>query len=254
MRPPLLSAVKRALTFTGWELASLYRDGARVFLLAPPIPLIAIIPEAAQHAAEVAIGMFDSREAAIAHQDDPVRWAFGYVKVAGLLLAMLAAARFSALGRSWWDLRTVRWITFLIAVLLNVAVTLAIEGLKLVLPSSAELPVSLALTIATLPLLLYLVSPIIGQAMNLNEAFTRGWRAFPLLIVLLLAAYLPAMAAHAGLHRLALGQPLPLLALILVIDSVVVGILAVLVGTALARGSRVAVLQHPAADIHRQDD
>lgn len=233
------------LDFTGRELASLYRDGARLFLVAPLIPLIAIIPEAAQHVAEVAIGMFDSRATAIAHQNDSVRWAFGYVKVAGLILSMLAAARVSALGPAWWNLRTVRWKTFVVALALNIAVSLAIEGLKRILPTAAVQPMVVVITLATLPLLLYLVNALIGQAMSLKEAFTRGWRAFPLLAVLLVAAYLPAFAVHIGLHRIALGQPLPLLAIILLLDSVVVGILAVLTGTALARGSMFALRSRP---------
>jgi hypothetical protein len=251
VKPGLPGLAKRGLIFAGRELVALHRDGTRVFAAAPLIPLIAILPEAAQHVAEIAIGMFASRDAMLAHQDDSLRWAFGYVKVAGLLLAMLAAARFGALGRSWWDLRTVRWKTFLIAVLLNVAVGLAIEGLKRIVPPSAAQPVELAITIATLPLLLYLLNAFVGRPTSIGEAFTRGWRAVPLLLLLLVTAYLPAFAAHAGLHRLALGQPLPLLAVILLVDSVVVGILAVLLGTALERGSRVAAPRP--ADNHRQD-
>jgi hypothetical protein len=221
----------------GSALANVYRDGFRLFRVAPLIPLLAIVPEAAQHVAEVAIGMFNSPESARMFGSDPIRWAFGYVKVAGLLIAFLAAARFRAMGSRWWDLRTVRWPAFVSALALNLVLAVALEGLKRVAPAASFQLLSAVVTIATLPLLLYLFNPLIGERLDLRDAFTRGWFAIPLLILLLVAAYVPAFVVHAGLNRLAVGQPLPLLALMLLVDSIVVGVLAALVGTALARGS-----------------
>jgi hypothetical protein len=219
-------------------LVDVYRDGFRLFRVAPLIPLLAIVPEAAQHAAEVAIGMFNSPESARALGSDPVRWAFGYVKVAGLIIAFLAAARFRVVGSRWWDLRTVRWPAFVAALALNLALAVALEGLKRVAPAASFQLLSAVVTVATLPLLVYLFNPLIGERLTLRDAFTSGWLAIPLLILLLIAAYVPAFVVHAGLNRLAIGQPLPLLALMLLVDSIVVGVLAALVGTALARGSK----------------
>lgn len=221
----------------GSALADVYRGGFRLFRVAPLIPLIAIVPEAAQHVAEVAIGMFNSPESARALGSDPVRWAFGYVKVTGLLIAFLAAARFQAVGARWWDPRTVRWSAFLPALALNLLLSLALEGLQLAVPTATYQVLAVVVMVATLPLLLYLFNPLIGERLSLRDAFTRGWLAIPLLILLLVAAYVPAFVVHAGLNRFAVGQPLPLLALMLLVDSIVVGVLAVLVGTAFARGS-----------------
>ena len=72
------------------------RDAARLFWLAPLIPLIAILPEFVQHVWEVNAGMFASKAAFNAHAMDPERWQFGYFKIAGLVLSILAAARFWA--------------------------------------------------------------------------------------------------------------------------------------------------------------
>lgn len=222
----------------GSALVDVYRGGFRLFRVAPLIPLLAIVPEAAQHVAEVAIGMFNSPESASVLGSDPIRWAFGYVKVAGLLISIFAAARFWTMGSRWWDFRVIRWPAFVSALVLNLLVAMVIEGLRPVTSAATFQLVAIAVTIATLPLLLYLFNSLIGERLTLRDAFTRGWLAIPLLILLLVVAYLPAFFVHAGLNRLAVGQPLPLLALILLVDSIVVGVLAALVGTAIARGSK----------------
>ncbi|MFN3511007.1 MAG: hypothetical protein ACK4ZA_06600, partial [Tsuneonella troitsensis] len=46
-------------------------DSFRIWWLAPVIPLIAVLPEFAQHVAEVRLGMFDSIEQARAIANDP---------------------------------------------------------------------------------------------------------------------------------------------------------------------------------------
>ena len=57
------------------RIGSVFRDGFRIWILAPIIPALIGLPEFAQHVVEIQIGMFDSREAGQALANDPTRWA-----------------------------------------------------------------------------------------------------------------------------------------------------------------------------------
>lgn len=221
-------------------LGALYRDGLSLLWLAPLIPLLAIVPEFVQHIAEVRLGMFDSREAFIALAQDPARMIFGYAKIAGLVLAMLAAARFNGdPAHRWWDLRGVLWKRFALALLLNAAVALPIEAARGRVGESALLTIQAVVTVATLPLILFLFGALLGnRAMTLRAAYTSGWRRLPLLALLLVAAFVPAQALHQLNHTVALGRPEALVWALMVWDSLLVGLLACWVGTAMAMGSR----------------
>ena len=87
-------------------IRDLYPKGLSLFWLAPGVLALVIIPEFLQHVAEIRIGMFDSREQAISVANSPERMVWGYLKVAGLVLTFLAAARFwwvREYGGRWWD-------------------------------------------------------------------------------------------------------------------------------------------------------
>ena len=87
-----------------------FRDGLRIWLLAPIIPALIVLPEFAQHVVEIQIGIFDSRDAGQALANDPTRWMFGYAKLAGLVFAILATVRFWGARSNrgyWWDLRAI---------------------------------------------------------------------------------------------------------------------------------------------------
>lgn len=221
-------------------LGALYRDGARLLWLAPLIPLLAIVPEFVQHIAEVRLGMFESRENFVALDQDPARMSFGYAKIAGLVLAMLAAARFwGDAAHRWWDLRGVLWKRFGLAIVLNAAVALPIEAMRGRIGDNVLLAVQTVLTVATLPLIVYLFAAFLGNsAMTLRAAFTSGWRRLPLLMLLLVAAFVPAQAVHQLNHTVALGRPETLVWLLMVWDSLLVGLLACWVGTAMAMSCR----------------
>jgi len=224
-------------------LGAMYRDGVRLLWLAPLIPLLAILPEFAQHVAEVRLGMFENREAFAELAMDPARMSFGYAKIAGLVLAMLAAARFHGdPAHRWWDWRGVRWKRLALAVLLNAAAALPIEAARGRVGDSAFLTIQAVVTVATLPLILFLFGALLGnRAMTLRAAFTSGWRRLPLLVVLAVAAFVPAQAVHQLNHTLALGRPEALVWALMVWDSLLVGLLACWVGTAMAIGCRAEV-------------
>ena len=227
----MLDRLVNALKVTLW-------GGLSLFWFAPLIPLIAIVPEMAQHVAEIQLGMFDSKEAFAAQADSGERWFYAYFKIAGLFLAILAAARFiGGAGQRWWDLRTVAWRPFLFALLLNVAATLG--GLAITNAFAGEVPLVLnySYQIATLPLLIYLVGPLWGdRSMTLRRAYTEGWLAVILAGGLSLLAWVPAQWLHQANHTWAMGQNDMVVWALMIWDSLLVGMMAVWMGAALAVG------------------
>lgn len=230
-----------ALAYIGRQLAELYRRGFALFWLAPVTVALVVVPEFVQHVAEIKLGMFVDVEHARAFANDPLRWRFGYAKLIGLGLAMIAAARFWAIrdGRSWWRLGDVAWLRFAAALLLFVGISALPDFARAWLPEWLYWTAYVGLSIATLPLLFPALAALFGERkVALSESYRRGWRWLPLLLMLLVAAYLPAFAAHAGLHRLAMGQPVAIVWASMTVDSLVVGLLASLVGAAFALGYR----------------
>lgn len=215
-----------------------FLGGLSLFWLAPIIPLIVIVPEFVQHVAEINMGMFASEDAFNALANDPQRWAVGYAKAAGVLLSALAAARFiGGAGKRWWDLRTIAWKQFLIALALNIGV--AIIGYLIQQAMGGEVPLALyyAFQIATLPLLIYLVGPLWGDTrMTLRRAYTIGWIATLFAAFLSLIAWGPAQLLHQYNHTLAMGQSDAVVWALMVWDSLLVGLMSCWMGAALAAG------------------
>lgn len=216
-----------------WMSASL---SLKAFVAAPLIIALVVLPEFAQHVAEIKLGMFDSREAAVAVANHPLRWTFGYAKIAGLLAAMLLSARFWATG-------SVR------------------AALRMPLPDLGRLGIALALlfgsgaalewlgTAISVPLVKWLVTAVtwISQAMLMVMVAgallgdRAGWRSnlagripTALLMTLVMALlFLPLQVLHGANHSWAFGQPAPLVWVLMVFDSLVVGLMASVVGAAL---------------------
>ena len=212
--------------------------GFSLFWLAPLIPLISIAPEFAQHVAEIQLGMFDSDEAFTAGANSEDRWFFAYFKIAGLFIAILAAARyFGGAGKRWWDLRTIVWKPFLIALALNVAAT----GIGVLLQNGTlgDVPdlVDYAYQLVTLPLLIYFVGPLFGDGtMTLKRAYTFAWPAVALAALYSLVLWLPAQWLHQSNHTWALGQSDAVVWALMTFDALLVGLMACWMGAALAAG------------------
>lgn len=228
--------------FVWQQLVELYRRGFLLFALAPLIVALVVLPEFLQHVVEIRLGMFESIARARELANDPTRWAFGYVKLTGFLLAILGAARFwnaREQGGRWWDLRNVAWIRLALGVALFVGASALPEPLHGRVPEWAFQLLYWSLSLATLPLLLVILGALFGEnGGSLVAGYLRGWRWLPLLLLLLVAAYGPAMAVHYGLHRLAVGQPAALIWPLMTLDSLVVGLNAALVGGALSLACR----------------
>ncbi|NYT40089.1 hypothetical protein HZY97_04930 [Sphingomonas sp. R-74633] len=245
------------MAFLGKQIFELYRRGLALFVLAPLILAIVMLPEFLQHIAEIQIGFFDSHAGAKLLANDPTRWAFGYAKLTGLLIGMLAAARYwgtRARGRKWWQLGDIRWVTLILSMLLFVGLSAAVGLLEHRIPDLPYKTLYWGTSIAVLPVILPIVGALLGdpRAHPLRD-YWHDWRWLPLLVLLLGLAYLPGMAAHYGFHYLAFGAPRPIVWLLMILDPFAVGLIAANVGAALsltyeaARGAGAAAHPEPGA-------
>ena len=216
------------------------RDSLRLFWLAPLIPLIAVLPEFAQHVWEVNAGMFASKAAFNALAMDAMRWQFGYFKIAGLVLTILAAARFWAArraGQRFFDPHAVAWKAFALALLLNVVVTALTYLIGQAVPGQFKQATDLAFMVLTLPLLPLLVAPLLGIGdFTVRRAYTAGWWIALRSALIVVAWYAPLQWLHGFDHKLALGQSEALVWALMAWDSLVVGLMAGVMGTGLHHG------------------
>lgn len=217
-------------------IAEVYRKGGSMPLAAPLIFGLIVVAEFAQHVAEIQLGMFRSTAEFRSHAFHPLRMGFGGVKVAALVIVMLASARF------WWCDRSVNR-TFLMPppdlgrVVLGMAL-IFLMGLPaewIEAGPGFKIPVVVISWTLSFLLLAYLIGAVLGdRSMTLGRAVRQGWRFLPVLTVLLVAAYVPAFALHMGTHKLAIGAAPALVWALMTVDALVVGLLATLVGSAMA--------------------
>ena len=222
-------------------LVATFIDGPRLWWLAPLIPLFAFVPEFAQHVAEIKLGMFASPEAFKALQNDPTRWGFGYAKIAGLFLTIFAAARYwslpSGLRAGWWDLRKMAWRQFLIGLALNAAISGILYFAKTALSPASFDVVNITLSLATLPVLVYMIGALLGDgAVSLRNCYQRGWLQALAMAAFFLLAMLPAQLLHRFNHTLAMGAPTTAVWALMLWDAVLVSVMACWAGTGLAKG------------------
>ncbi|KLI64900.1 hypothetical protein [Aurantiacibacter marinus] len=222
-------------------MAEVLRDGLRIWRMAPLIPALIVLPEFAQHIAEIQIGMFESRDAGVALADDPTRWAFGYIKIAGLVLAIFAAVRFWGglrTGQRWWDLSAIGWRNVGIAIVLTVLTSLPGKLLESSIGEEKAGWIDIALGLATLPLIVLLVHGLSGnRESSLGSVFRNGWLAAIRILVFAALVWLPLQFLHSKNHDWAFGAPDALVWGLMVFDSLVVGLLATMAGTAIHHGA-----------------
>lgn len=242
--PPALEALRalgRWMLALPRQVLHVYGRGLMLPLAAPVIFAIVVLPEFAQHVAEIQLGMFISRTAFVAHASDPVRLAFGAVKVAGLIVCILATARF------WWSGASLRR-TFSLSLsqarhIATALIVIAAVSLPAEWAGSSEVtlavraPIFAASWLLTFLCLDYLVGATIGdEDASLFRSIRRGWRTGPTVALLAIAAAYPAMMLHLYAHKLAIGAAMPLVWALMTADALLVGLLATFVGTALYVG------------------
>ena len=214
------------------------RDGPRLFLLAPLIPLLAIVPEAAQHVLEFKLGMFASMAAFKAHQMDHLRWAFGIPKLIAYWIAIFSAA-------VWWagrfapkDWRQgILWKRLGLALMLNAALAFAGIPLDRWLTPTASMVVGSIMLLAWLPALIYLFGALFGDhAMTLRQSYRSGWLKLPAIVLYGCLAVLVPQRLHHFDHTLAMGKPSWMIFTLMSWDALWVGLMACWLGAAIAHG------------------
>jgi hypothetical protein len=221
--------------FTDWFAAAWH-----ILRLAPWLLLPILLTEGAQHVAEIQLGMFASRADFVALSNDATRWAFGYAKIAGLLISMVLVARAIALGSSARAIRP-RWrpaamLAALLALTFALDLAFKSDAARVIAPDPLLQGINILLqTLLTIPLLAALFED--------DWATVRacGWQLVPaLLLPLLLAAlaFVPMQVLHMYNHNWALGAPLPVVWALMLFDTIWIGLLALMVGSALAIGWR----------------
>jgi hypothetical protein len=249
--------MKQWILHSGRAFARLYPDTARVFVLAPAVLALVVVPEFLQHVAEISLGMFDSREAFRASASDPLRMALGIAKLAGLVLVMLATARWwwsRGHDGHWADLRRIAWLRLLPGLLLffGVPSLAALAGGRG--PAWLEQALGWALSVAMLPTLFLAVAGLFGDRRTpLALMWRRGWPALLLTVLLVVLAFAPAQWLHQMNHQWALGAPPLVVWALMVFDSLLVGFLAAGVGTALFLGYRTFQDTRPAAEVDARE-
>lgn len=226
-----------AIRLIGQSLIDTYHRGFLLLAIAPLAAALVIVPEFAQHVAEIENGMFDSRADALAFGNSQLRWAFGYVKLTGLALAFLACARFwwaREHGGRWWWPGDIVWKRLLGGVAIIALVSALTWPLRGHLPDLWLDSADLVLSLLTLPIVFYILSGLFGDTgVPLAAMLRRSWPWAALLLLLLAAAFAPAQLLHGMLHKWAIGQSRPMIWLLMTFDSLVVGLLAALVGAAM---------------------
>lgn len=194
------------------------------------------MPEFAQHVAEIHLGMFDSRAAAEVAGNAPLRWAFGYVKIAGLVLTFIAAARFwwcRTHGGRWYDLRQIAWGRLLLGFVLFMAIGSVTELVQPLTGQKAPIAAVVVASLLSLPFLFVMLAGLFGDhAAPLKALILKSWPWLLLLVMLLALGYAPLFWLHGMNHKWALGAPDVGVWALMIFDSLVVGLMAALVGAA----------------------
>jgi len=222
----ILSAVAQYLTLS-----------VSLFWVGPIVVALVVVPEFAQHVAEIHLGMFDSVAAQKLAGNDPLRWAFGYAKIAGLVLTFIASARFwwcRAHGGRWYDIRRLAWVRLVIGFVLFMAIGSIGELFALIADRKAPVAVSIVFSLLSLPFLFVMLAGLFGdRATPMKALIAKSWPWLLLLALLLPLLFAPLSWLHGMNHKWALGAPDAMVWALMIFDSLVVGLMASSVGAAL---------------------
>ena len=217
-----------------------YRLGGRAVRAVPLVLAIAVVPEFLQHIAEIHLGMFVSIEQFRALGNDPLRWGFGYVKVAGFVIAILAVARFWSVGsvRRTLQVPPMTIVRVVAGMIVGLAAAWPFMWLgKQGLSPAINVPLQIVSTVIQGGFWIYVVGALIEDPrVTPRRAMTSLLPAGIVLSVLAATAFGPAQALHMANHKLAMGQPLATVWALMAFDALWVGLFAALVGSAVFVG------------------
>lgn len=233
MANQVISAIKG----TARVIGETYKLGFRAWWLAPLIVAIVVIPEFIQHVVEIKLGMFESLQRFHALSQNPTRWLFGYLKVAGTVIGILAIARFWAVGsvRKTFLIAPADLARLVLAIALIWAVSRSFEWLAARhLPAAVIIVVRVVSALIQAGLTVFVAAALFGdRSVTLRTAFTDRWPTALVLALAVIVAFLPAQILHMFNHRLAIGRPPTAVWALMTWDALVVGLIATLTGSAL---------------------
>lgn len=226
--------------WSGWKEA--YSGAFRFMFACPMLALIPFSAELAQHLVEFAMGMFDSRTAAMAVARDPARIAAGAVKVMAVMLpgywvTRFLAYRLSPIEARHWVPVALRLFAIVIAFRLAVAILQLTASQTVGAAGHADLTALFAATSLMAALILmdrslllgwYFGAPLGNASLGIGAsvALMRGrWFWTPAFCIVGSA---PLLLAHALLNHLAVGKPAGLAWSLLALDALVTAYLAAL--------------------------
>lgn len=235
-----------AITRGSWRVLRLigktYRLGFAAWRLAPAFVAVASIAEFAQHIVEIRLGMFASLASAKALQNDPLRWDFGYAKIAGVVITILLIGRFWGVGRSWRQTVCMPPAVIgkaLLAIVLLAGSTFLLASPRFTLPGAVDIIRDVAGWIVQCGLILWLCATLFDvPAVTLRRSFTDYLPSAIVMLLLFGAGMLPAQLPHRLAHHIVLGQPVAITWAIMAIDALVIGTMAALGGSALYLGCK----------------
>lgn len=236
----------RWLRSVGGQIVDTWRKGVALVWLAPAIFALIVIPEFAQHAWEIRLGLHDVSPVQPSEADAAIFWLLAYAKVTGLVLGMLLAFRFWMQGASL--ARSLRFraadfariaIGLFVFALLDLAtrndvVAFAALGLGAEAMTTANIFSDTLLFVPQVLILPWFLAALGSEdGMTPGRSARAGVRGFARFVILMLIAVGPPLLVHLGLHELARGAAPASLWALMTLDSLIVGLLGTLAGSAL---------------------
>ena len=223
-----------------------YRSGGVLFVTAPALWIAAALLELLQHAVEWHLGMFTLGDGIDAGSEHRIRMGFGMAKAAAILACTYLVPRFLYQERDWQAVRRLDKTFFkgiVVAAGLFSLVPLFLEAPDALARTAFDfepdvviawsLGIGLALSVPLMALQPWVIGLFAGDhAMTLRVSIRAMHRRWIWATFLLYACVTPTMILHYALNGLAVGKPPLVLGSLLVLDSVLVGFIALTLGTA----------------------
>ena len=243
----------------GGAIAGSYRVAWELFATASALWIGVALLELLQHAVEWHLGMFVVGDGIEAGSESRIRMGFGLTKVAAAAACTYLVPRFLYQDRDWKRVRRLDK-TFL----RGVAVVAGIAALGIAIPAVLAWAANviylmdpwvaaiwgqglgLLLTIPFMALFPWGIGLIAGDhAMTLRRSVRAMHRRWIWATLLLLACAIPPMVLHVALNEIAVGTSSLALGAILLLDSVLVGFIALILGSSSWTIYYIRVLEAP---------